>query len=108
MLDSLRQFFQEIKVYINRKTGLRKGNLNFKIIDEDIDNFSLEGMVEPTFYNFGSDDVEVLHSVIKPDNKFFAGALNYVMSNEVPIKFKEGAAVKKLIVYYVSPITDCD
>jgi len=86
---------------------LKKANLDFKIITEDTDNFPLEGMIEPTFYNFGENDVEVLHSVIKPGNKFFAGVLNMVMDNEVPIVFK-GAAKRKLIVYYGSPITDCD
>lgn len=87
---------------------LIKGNLDFKIITKDTDNFSLEGMVEPTFYNFGDTNVEVLHSVIKPGNKFFAGALNYVMNNEVPIKFVEPAGKRRIIVYFIRPVTDCD
>ncbi len=109
MLEEFRQFFQEIKSYIAGKFGLKRASLGFKIITEDTDNFSLKGMLEPTFYNFGDNDVEVLHSVIKPGNKFFAGVLNMVMDNEVRIKFNGPAnAKRKLIVYYGSPITDCD
>lgn len=109
MLVEFRQFFKEIKPYIAAKFGLKRASLGFKIITKDEDNFSLKGMIEPTFYNFGDHDVEVLHSVIKPGNKFFAGVLNMVMDNEVPIKF-EGPenAKRKLIVYYGSPITECD
>lgn len=86
-----------------------KANLDFKIIKEDTDNFPLNGMIEPTFYNFGDNDVEVLHSVIKPGGKFFAGVLNMVMTNNVPIVFQGAKGAKrKLIVYYGSPITDCE
>lgn len=86
-----------------------KANLDFKIIRDDTDNFPLKGMIEPTFYNFGENDVEVLHSVIKPGGKFLAGVLNMVMNNNVPIVFTGAKeARRKLIVYYGSPITDCD
>lgn len=85
-----------------------KANLGFKKIKQDIDNFSLKGMIEPTFYNFGPDPVRVLHSVILPGEKFFAGVLGMVMMNEVPIVF-EGTNVQErnLIVYYGTQLTDC-
>jgi len=86
-----------------------KANLVSKIITENDDNFSLEGMIEPTFYNFSDNDVEVLYSVIKPGGKFFAGVVNMVMMNKVPIIFKGSKAAKrKLIVYYGSPIIECE
>ncbi len=89
--------------------SIKRANLGFKIITDDTDNFPLKGMIEPTFYNFGESDVEVLHSVIKPGGKFFAGVLSMVMNNEVPIVFKGAQGAKrKLIVYYGSPITDCE
>lgn len=85
-----------------------KARLGYKKITEDTDNFSLKGMIEPTFYNFGEEDVHVLHSVIEPGNKFFAGVMNMVMDNEIPIRFtgnnKRG---RNLACYYGDPITEC-
>lgn len=85
-----------------------KANLDHQIITNDVDNFSLEGMIEPTFYNFGDDDVEVMNSVIKPENKFFAGVIGMVMNNTVPIVFKKDDpnAKKRLIVYYGTQTCD--
>lgn len=87
---------------------MRLADLAYKKIKEDIDNFSLKGMVEPTFYNFGQENVRVLHSVIKPGESFLAGVSGMVMNNEVPIHFegtnKQG---RNLIVYYGSPVSNC-
>jgi hypothetical protein len=85
-----------------------KCNLGFKKITEDTDNFSLKGMIEPTFYNFGDLPVNVLHSEIKPGESFLAGVSNMVMMNEVNVQF-EGNNIngRNLMVYYGSPIIDC-
>lgn len=85
-----------------------KANLGYKKIKEDTENFSLEGMIEPTFYNFGPDPVSVLHSVIPPGEAFNAGVIGMVMMNEVPIVF-EGNNVneRNLIVYYGTLIQNC-
>lgn len=109
MLEYFGRLFQDLKNFLSGKLGHQKANLGFEIITDDIDNFSMSGMIEPTFYNFGEHDVEVLHSVIKPGNKFFAGVVGMVMNNEVPIKFKGPVGSKrKLIVYYGSPVLECD
>lgn len=85
-----------------------KANLGFKKITEDIDNFSLKGMIEPTFYNFGEDNVRVLHSIVKPGDRFMAGVNNMVMDNDVVITFdgnnKRG---RNLMCYYGEPVMDC-
>lgn len=85
-----------------------KAKLGFKKITEDTDNFSLNGMIEPTFYNFGEENVHVLHSVVKPGEKFFAGVLNMVMDNEITIQFdgnnKRG---RNLMCYFGTPVIDC-
>lgn len=65
-----------------------KATLGFKKITEDVNNFSLKDMIEPKFYNFGEENVHVLHSVIKPGQSFEAGVLNMVMDNEIPIRFE--------------------
>lgn len=82
-----------------------KANLGFKKITEDTSNFSLKGMVEPTFYNFGTDPVRVLHSVVKPGESFLAGVHNMVMNNEVPIIFEgNNKSGRNLMCYYGEPI----
>ena len=85
-----------------------KAKLGFKKITEDTDNFSLEGMIEPTFYNFGDADVHVLHSVVKPGQSFLAGVSNMVMDNDVVIQFDgNNKPGRNLMVYYGSPVQDC-
>ncbi len=85
-----------------------KAKLGFKKITEDTDNFSLKGMIEPTFYNFGEDNVRVLHSIVEPGNRFMAGVNNMVMDNDVVITFdgnnKRG---RNLMCYYGEPVMDC-
>jgi hypothetical protein len=85
-----------------------KATLGFKKVKIDVDNFSLKGMIEPTFYNFGAENVRVLHSVIKPGESFLAGVSNMVMDNDVPIYFegtnKQG---RNLMCYFGSPVQDC-
>ncbi len=85
-----------------------RGNLAIKKIKKDTDNFSLEGMIEPTFYNNGAENVQILHVVVKPGEKFFGGALNMVMNNEIPIRFEgNNKSGRNLICLYVSPVSDC-
>lgn len=82
---------------------LNRGNLAFKKITEDTDNFSLKDMIEPTFYNFGDENVHVLHSVVEPGQCFAAGAKNFVMEGEIPIRF-EGNNIqgRNLSCYWVA------
>ena len=87
---------------------LKRATLGFKKITEDTDNFSLAGMVEPTFYNFGDAKVHILHGVVEPGQSFAAGVSNMVMDGEIPIRF-EGANKqgRNLMCYYGSPKSDC-
>lgn len=85
-----------------------RANLGYKHITEDEDNFSLDGMIEPTFYNFGTTDVFVLHSRIKPGESFLAGVSGMVMNGTIPIDFKgSDKSGRDLKVYYGSPISNC-
>lgn len=85
-----------------------KANLGYKMITEDQDNFPLDGMIEPTFYNFGQSDVYVFHSRIKPGESFQAGVSGMVMSNEIPIRFEGNDESKRdLKVYYGSEKSNC-
>jgi len=85
-----------------------KATLGFRKIKEDVDNFSIKGMIEPTFYNFGDENVRVLHSVIKPGESFLAGVANMVMDNDVPVVFegtnKQG---RNLMCYFGSMVQNC-
>ena len=85
-----------------------KANLGYKKITEDQDNFPLKGMIEPKFYNFGTETVWVLHSPLKPGESFEAGVVGMVMMNDVVIRF-EGNDKKgrNLMCYYGEPVSDC-
>lgn len=82
-------------------------NLGFEKITEDIDNFDIEGMIEPTFYNFGTKPVRVYHTVVKPEEAFLAGVHNMVMRGSFPIKFDETETAPNLLLYYGSPVKEC-
>jgi len=85
-----------------------KATLGFKKIVEDVDNFSLKGMIEPTFYNFGDQNVHVLHSIVKPGESFLAGVSNMVMDNDVVIRFEgTNKPGRNLMCYYGSPVQNC-
>lgn len=85
-----------------------KSKLGFKKITEDTDNFSLEGMIEPTFYNFGDENVHVYHSVVEPGNKFFAGCLDRIMVGEIPIRFEgNNKKGRNLSLYFGTDLSDC-
>jgi hypothetical protein len=85
-----------------------KATLGFKKIVEDVDNFSLKGMIEPTFYNFGDQNVHVLYSIVKPGESFLAGVSNMVMDNDVVIRFEGNNKIgRNLMVYYGSPVQNC-
>lgn len=87
----------------------KTASLGYKKITEDTDNFSLKGMIEPTFYNFGEENVRVYHTVVKPGESFLAGVHNRIMVGEIPIQF-EGDNIngRNLLCYYGSPIIHCD
>ncbi|MGB7841154.1 MAG: hypothetical protein WBL21_00075 [Salinimicrobium sp.] len=86
-----------------------RANLDYKKITEDTENFSLEGMVEPTFYNFGEENVRVFHTVVKPGESFSAGCHNMVMQGEIPIQFEgDNKAGRDLKVYWGQPEKQCD
>jgi hypothetical protein len=85
---------------------LEQATLGFKKIVKDVDNFSIDGMIEPTFYNFSNEDVIILHTVVKPGEKFLAGVTGLVMKGSVSIHFT-GTGAKKLMLYYGDPVTDC-
>lgn len=85
-----------------------KANLGFKKVTIDTDNFSLAGMIEPTFYNFGSEPVRVFHAVVKPGESFLAGVHNMVMNNEIPIEFEgTNKSGRNLIVYFGTLVSNC-
>ena len=85
-----------------------KADLGFKKITEDTDNFSLKGMIEPTFYNFGEDIVYVHHTPVKPGEKFLAGVVGMEMNSEVVIRFvgnnKKG---RNLLCYWGRLSSNC-
>lgn len=88
---------------------LLRATLGYKKITEDTDNFELNEMVEPTFYNFGDDDVRVYHTVVKPGESFLAGTHYMVMEGEIPIRFLgDPNAKRELLVYWGSPIIECE
>ncbi|MDT0643694.1 hypothetical protein RM553_12700 [Zunongwangia sp. F363] len=88
--------------------GLKKAHLGFKKITEDT-TFSINDMVEPTFYNFGAENVRVYHTVVKPGEAFSAGCHNMVMQGEFPIVFEgQDKSSRNLLCYYGSPIENCD
>tara|TARA_B100002003_G_C14013521_1_gene488970 strand:+ start:671 stop:928 length:258 start_codon:yes stop_codon:yes gene_type:complete len=82
-----------------------KGTLANKLIKEDCE-FDLEGMVEPTFYNFGDGNVKIDNAKVEPEVSFSAGATGVIMTNKVNIKFEEGSR-KELRCFYVSLIEQC-
>lgn len=85
-----------------------KATLGFKKITEDTDNFSIKGMIEPTFYNFGTQNVHILHAVVRPHESFFAGVHNMVMDSEIPIRFEgDDKQGRNVMVYYGTPVQDC-
>ncbi|MDT0689369.1 hypothetical protein RM549_06200 [Salegentibacter sp. F188] len=88
--------------------GLKKAHLGFKKITEDT-TFSIKGMIEPTFYNFGPENVRVYHTVVKPGESFLAGVHGMVMEGEFPIVFQgENKNARDLLCYYGSPIDNCE
>lgn len=85
-----------------------KANLGNKKITENTEKFSLKGMIEPTFYNYGKGNVRVFHAVIKPGESFLAGVHNMVMDNEIPIEFEgTNKSDRNLIVYFGTPVSNC-
>tara|TARA_B100000929_G_scaffold281818_1_gene261181 strand:- start:188 stop:445 length:258 start_codon:yes stop_codon:yes gene_type:complete len=82
-----------------------KGTLANKLITDDCE-FSLKGMVEPTFYNFGDGNVKIDQAKVEPEVSFSAGATGVIMQNTVSIKFEEGAR-KELRCFYVSIEQQC-
>lgn len=85
-----------------------KATLGYKKITEDQDNFSLKGMIEPTFYNFGAETVWVLHSPVQPGESFLAGVSQMVMDNDVVIRFEgNDKRGRNLMVYYGEPVSNC-
>ena len=85
---------------------LNQATLGFKKITKDEENFSLDGLIEPTFYNFGEDDVVVHHTTVKTGEQFLAGVTGFVMNGEISIKFK-GNGRRELLLYYGDPVTNC-
>ena len=84
-----------------------RGTLGYKKITKNIDNFSIDGMVEPTFYNFGEGDVRVYDTVVKPGESFLAGCHNMVMEGEFPVVFLDNSK-RDVKVYFGRPIPVCD
>ena len=88
---------------------LKTAHLGFKKITEDIDDFSIDDMIEPTFYNFGTKPVRVYHTVVQPKEAFLAGVHNMVMKGSFPIQF-EGDDIneRNLLLYYGDPVKECN
>lgn len=83
---------------------MKPGNLLYEQITEDMDNFSLKGKIKPTFYNFGTDTVDILHAPVAPGGPpFDGGAEGVIMQNGIPIRFHgDDIAGRNVICYYVS------
>ncbi len=85
-----------------------KATLGSKKITTDTDRFSLDGKIEPTFYNFGVNTVWVEGSPVKPGESFLAGVHNIVMAGEIDIRF-EGSQneMRNLMCYWGAPVSNC-
>ncbi len=73
------------------------GNLGNTLIDKNHSNFSLDGMVNPSFQNEGTASVNINGRELKPGQSFSAFA-PIVLRNSIPITF-EADSTKTRILY---------
>lgn len=87
---------------------LKTAHLANKKITEDTDNFKIDGMVEPTFYNFSTKPVRIYHTVVKPTEAFSAGVHGMVMRGSFPIIFDEAETKPNVLLYYGVEEKECN
>lgn len=76
---------------------LQKGNLNNKIITKNHSQYSLLGMVNPTFQNQGTANVYIDGRLIQPNESFAINCPNIILQNAIPITFENDPAKTKIL-----------
>ena len=85
-----------------------KATLGSKKIVTDTPDFSLDNMVEPTFFNFGANTVYIEGSPVRPGDRFDAGVSGMVMQGPIEIRFEGSENEKRnLMCYWGSPVSNC-
>ncbi len=82
---------------------LRDTNLAKDIIDNDNPQYSLDGKIEPMFYNEGNYPVKIFGFTVNPGGQFSAGFVNSKTFGTVDISFiapEEPNNIKKIICVY--------
>ena len=82
------------------------------VIRNDITPFSLDGKIEPNFYNAGNTIVYIEGAPVIPGSPFGAGVTNSISQGNVDITFEDQKyddskpLLKKLICFYGSLISE--
>jgi len=82
---------------------LRDINLAKDVIDNDTPQYSLDGKIEPMFYNEGNYPVKIFGFTVTPGSQFNAGFINSRTHGTVDIHFQaaeEPNIIKKIICVY--------
>lgn len=82
-----------------------KANLVNKLIVLNNQNFSLKGMICPTFQNEGTCDVIIQGRILKPNSSFGVYAPGYALQNSVNIQFVGSPSdTKRLYLSYLEEV----
>lgn len=85
--------------------SFQPGNMRNKIIARNDNNFSLAGMINPTFQNQGTNYVVIDGRTVLPGESFTVNAPNVVLQNSIAIKFESDMAKTNILyVGYVELI----
>lgn len=74
------------------------GELRNVLIDKNEPDFSLEGMINPSFQNDGEAIVYIDGRKVAPNETYVVNAPNVILKNKIPITF-EMVSNKKRVLY---------
>lgn len=81
----------------------KKANLVNRLITDNVQSFTLKGMVCPTFQNEGTADVVIDGRLVKPKSTFGVYAPGYELQNSVNIQFlgEKGSTTRLLYLSFL-------
>lgn len=73
------------------------GELKNAVITANHANYSLKGMINPTFQNEGTATVYIDGRKVESGQSYSVNAPNVILQNEVPIQFEPDASKTKIL-----------
>lgn len=82
---------------------MERGILVNQIIDRTTNNFDLEGMISPTFFNQGDTNVYLDGRLIAPNKTFVIEVPSVILTNKISIYFEKTSTktTNKLYISYI-------